>query len=60
MSLIAALESRLAERRAAGLWRERRVVESASGARLTVEGREVLEHRERLSGLSIREALKHF
>lgn len=42
MSLIAALESRLAERRAAGLWRERRVVESASGARLTVEGREVV------------------
>lgn len=42
MTLIAALERGLAERRAAGLWRERRIVDSASGARLTVEGREVV------------------
>jgi 8-amino-7-oxononanoate synthase len=42
MSLIAALENGLAERRAAGLWRERRIVDSAAAVRLTVDGREVV------------------
>jgi 8-amino-7-oxononanoate synthase len=40
MSLITALESDLAERRTAGLWRQRRVLSSPQGARIVADGRE--------------------
>jgi 8-amino-7-oxononanoate synthase len=42
MKLIAELERELAERKAAGLARARRCVESAAGPRVTVEGRELV------------------
>ena len=42
MKLIAELERGLAERKAAGLARARRCVESPAGARVTVEGRELV------------------
>ena len=41
-SLIAALEVELAERRSAGLWRQRRVLSSPQGARVVVDGRELV------------------
>jgi 8-amino-7-oxononanoate synthase len=42
MALIAALERELDERRAAGLWRQRRVLSSAQRTRVVADGREVL------------------
>jgi 8-amino-7-oxononanoate synthase len=42
MALIAALEQDLAARRAAGIWRQRRVLSTPQGARISADGREVV------------------
>jgi 8-amino-7-oxononanoate synthase len=42
MSLIAALEATLADRKAAGLWRQRRLVGSAQGAHIVADGRPIV------------------
>lgn len=42
MNLFSDFEQQLAERKAAGLYRERRVLESPQGARVLVEGRELV------------------
>ncbi len=42
MALIAALEQDLAARKAAGIWRQRRVLSTPQGARITADGRDVV------------------